>query len=434
MLAAHTTGEKILKTIGLAALALSVAAIIAACGGGTDATPVAVTTTPVDPPVTVAVIGDLPYGLNPTDTTQLNLHTAYIAALNKDTDVAAVLHVGDIHSGKEFCTDTYDRTIASHWTAFKAPLIYTPGDNEWADCHKVKQGGGLYNTSTFVIDYQTTGGNYNSYAGGDPLANLQLVRSIFFANQGKSLGANPITVHTQAKEFDAAFPSDSAYVENVWFMQSKVLVVTLNVPGGSNNDNDIWYATPTMTPAQAQEITNRSEANKRWLDTAFKQATANGAVGVVIQLQADMWDLDGNFTVNGSSQNHIFQYKQFIDKIASNTTAFGKPVLLFNGDSHTYRSDNPLKQGASCVIEPSAGAAAVACTASTVPATYGNGLSDPYLNQAFGYNVPNFHRITVHGSTTPLEYLKLKIDPNANAANGPDAFGPFSWTRVKPAL
>jgi hypothetical protein len=35
----------------------------------------------------------------------------------------------------------------------------------------------------------------------------------------------------------------------------------------------------------------------------------------------------------------------------------------------------------------------------------------------------------VHGNTTPLEWLKLSIDPSAHYKNGPNAFGPFSWTR-----
>ena len=51
-------------------------------------------------------------------------------------------------------------------------------------------------------------------------------------------------------------------------------------------------------------------------------------------------------------------------------------------------------------------------------------------NQPHGDNVPNIRRITVHGSTTPLEWLKLTIDPFA--ANGTDAFGPSSWKRIKP--
>jgi hypothetical protein len=38
----------------------------------------------------------------------------------------------------------------------------------------------------------------------------------------------------------------------------------------------------------------------------------------------------------------------------------------------------------------------------------------------------------VHGSTTPLEWLKLSIDPSLNAANSDNAIGPFSWTRMQP--
>jgi len=47
-----------------------------------------------------------------------------------------------------------------------------------------------------------------------------------------------------------------------------------------------------------------------------------------------------------------------------------------------------------------------------------------------GYDVPNFHRIVVHGSTTPLEWLKLTIDPKVDAPQSADAFGPFRWTRI----
>jgi len=44
--------------------------------------------------------------------------------------------------------------------------------------------------------------------------------------------------------------------------------------------------------------------------------------------------------------------------------------------------------------------------------------------------VSNFHRVVVHGSTFPLEYLKLTIDPNKNAKPSAYAIGPFSWERV----
>jgi hypothetical protein len=89
-----------------------------------------------------------------------------------------------------------------------------------------------------------------------------------------------------------------------------------------------------------------------------------------------------------------------VASVASHAVAFAKPVLMLNGDSHVYLSHNPLSP------------------------------SDPVHAIHPGYDVPNFHRIVVHGSTFPLEWLKLTIDPGAQAPQGPDAFGPFSWTRV----
>lgn len=408
--------------------ALSAAFIVAGCGGSDDSSTGAINNATTNAKSTLAVFGDSPYGNGgPTDTAQFLASPAFIKSINDDTDVAAVLNVGDIHSGKEYCTEAYNLSIYKLWTSFKSPLVYTPGDNEWTDCHKKKQGGGEYNATTGMVNYLVdASGNLIDHAGGDPVANLALVRSIFFAAPGKTIGG-AMAVHSQARDFDINHPSDSSYVENVWFEQSKVLVVTLNIPGGSNNDTDPWYGTPNMSSAQAQEVANRSAANLRWLDAAFKQASTSGDIAVVIQVQADMWDIDGA----AAGAAHLSNYKPFIDSMARNAQSFGKPVLLLNGDSHVYRSDNPLVQGAPCVIEPSPGAAAVACSSTNMPAASSN-PADPYLNQPFGYNVPNFHRVVVHGSTTPLEWIKLVVDPSANAVNGASAFGPFSWQRMQP--
>jgi hypothetical protein len=421
-----------LKKISACASACTFVLALTACGGSDVS----------DPTFNVAVIGDSPYGIAYGDTAQYLANPAFISAVNADASVSLALHVGDIHSGKEYCTESFNLGVFNQWKSFKMPLVYVPGDNEWSDCHKVKEGGGTYNSTTAAIDYVTTNGG--SFAKGDPLANLSFVRSMFFPTPGQSLGASPIKVHTQNLEYDTAHPADAQFVENVWFEKNGVLFMTINVPGGSNNDNDIWYGTPTMSNAQASEIATRTAANLRWLDTAFAQATANKDMAVVIQIQADMWDQDG------VSKAHLTEYKQFIDKIAAKTTAFAKPVLLINGDSHNYRSDNPLVPGATCVVEAPATAtvgaalvpatAAVACsdaTVASVAATYHKDVSgattDPYANQPGGYNVPNFHRIVTHTNpANPMEYLKLTINPNANAANGSSAFGPFSWARVKP--
>jgi hypothetical protein len=343
---------------------------------------------------TLAVYGDAPYGTTPTDSTQFDLMPGFIAAINADAEVDLVLHVGDIHSGKQFCTEAYDRSIFQLFSAFKKPLVYTPGDNEWSDCHKVAQGGGTYNKTTGQIDFVVdAAGSPVDYAKGDPVANLELVRSIFFAQPVLTLGSEKRLVLTQGLAFDRAHPTDSKFVENVIFLQSEVLFVTINLPGGSNNDSDVWYGAPTASPAQLAEIETRTGADLRWLDTAFALAKVLRVKGVVIQAQADMWDAE-----KGAA--HQAGYEPFVKSVADHTVSFGKPVLMFNGDSHVYLSDNPFLG------------------------------TDPVNYIHPGYTVPNFHRIVVHGSTLPMEYLRVTVNPKLNAAEGPNAFGPFSWERV----
>jgi hypothetical protein len=359
--------------------------------------------------MTLAVYGDAPYGTNPTDTAEFQATPAFIASVNADPDVSLVLHVGDIHSGKQYCTQAYDQSIARLWTGYADPLVYTPGDNEWTDCHKAGEGGGTYNATTGQVVHVTdpATGQPVDYAGGDPLANLNLIRSTLFANPGQALGGGNLHVLSQAQAFDPSHPADAKFVENVIFERKDTLFVTLNIPGGSNNDQDPWYGAPSMSAAQAQEVAERSAADLRWLDFAFQVATRSHDKAVVIQSQADMWDLDGNTTA------HLSGYEQFVSSIAAHTLAFGKPVLALEGDSHTYRSDNPLAPNAPCTIE--SGTTEIACS----PADFAHP----------GYNVPNFHRVVVHGSTFPLEWLKLTIQPEVTNPTTASSFGPFSWVR-----
>ena len=75
-------------------------------------------------PAHIAVYGDAPYGTSPSDVSQFNATPAFIDAVNSDLDVSLVLHVGDIHSGKQFCTESYDQSIAQLWTRYDDPLVY----------------------------------------------------------------------------------------------------------------------------------------------------------------------------------------------------------------------------------------------------------------------------------------------------------------------
>jgi hypothetical protein len=209
------------------------------------------------------------------------------------------------------------------------------------------------------------------------------------------------------------------------------------VPGGSNNDADPWYNIPAtddpawstalasqidaLRTAQSTESANRTAADIRWLDAAFALAANQHAKGVVISTQADMWDLDGK------TPAHLTNYEPIISDIAANTTSFRRPVLLFNGDSHLYRSDNPMSPTAPCVGETDPLTGKSVCEHDAPSNTAWTEHANLNLN------VPNFHRVVVHGDNydpvLPLEWLKLTVDPNANNKTTDTSFGPFSWQR-----
>ena len=49
------------------------------------------------------------------------------------------------------------------------------------------------------------------YAAGDPVANLSLIRSLFFPQAGQTLGGK-MHVLSQAQVYDRAHPSDQQFV------------------------------------------------------------------------------------------------------------------------------------------------------------------------------------------------------------------------------
>ena len=326
------------------------------------------------PPITLAVFGDWPYA-------QLLLDNAALltGSVNADPDVSLVVHVGDIHSGSMPCTSAdilpaiaasnpgWSQKIYYQFQQFEKPVIYTPGDNEWSDCHKSKQ-----------------------FSSGAPLKELASVRSLFFARAGHSLGLSDKTVLSQAQNFDPAHPEDAAYVENVMWMDSKVAFATFNMPGGSNNDTAPWSAPFADPAAQAAEVAARTGADMRWLQSTFETAQENHARGVVIILQADMWDPEA-IAAGGAG---LDKYTPFVQELADLTVNFGRPVLLLNGDTHVYFEDQPL--------------------------------ANPASNTGVIHHtqpVPNLTRIVVQGSTTaPSEWLRLTIDTRKQQ--------PFTWTNV----
>jgi hypothetical protein len=303
-------------------------------------------------PIDLAVFGDTPYGA-----TQIADLPSFVASLNNDPTILESVHVGDIKNGSSRCDSSYFQQIFDGFNALKKPFLYTPGDNEWTDCHRANNG---------------------AY---DPLERLAVIRALFFPQPGQSLGQAKKQVLTQA-----SLAGFETFVENQMWVEAGATFSMLHVVG-SNNSLLPWYTDDTTGThmddpgRRVAEEQARDAANLSWLDRAFATAKAYKSGTVVLLMQADMWDAGPSDGFNATVQ-----------RIAALTLAYGKPVLLIEGDSHVFKADNPLAAG-----DPI------------------HGVTTP---------VPNLTRLVVQGSTTaPLsEWVKLHIDTAANP--------PFSWTRI----
>jgi hypothetical protein len=303
-------------------------------------------------PVDLAVFGDTPYGA-----VQIADMPNFLASLNNDPSISKSVHVGDIKDGGSRCDTTYFQFVFSSYDSLKKPFLFTPGDNEWTDCHRFSNG---------------------AY---DPLERLAVLRGTFFPVPGQSLGQSKKQVLSQS-----SLAGFEAFVENQLWVEGGAAFALLHVVG-SNNGLATWYGDdPTHThlddpSRRVGEVMAREVANLAWLDRTFTEAKVYGSAAVVLMMQADMW-------AGGASDG----FNETIQRIAQRTLAFGKPVLLIQGDSHVHKVDNPLATG-----DPL------------------HGVMTP---------VPNLTRLVVQGSTTRslTEWVKLHVD----AAASP----PFSWTRI----
>lgn len=252
----------------------------------------------------MAVIGDVPYG-----DSLIGHFPAFIGQINADPDVRFVTHLGDIKNGSSVCGDDYFNLIDKDFALFRDPLVYTPGDNEWTDCHRANNG------------------KYN------PLERLATIRETFFSGPGKTLGQQSVAVKAQP-----GFP------ENVRYTRNGVSFAALNIPG-SNNSMLPWDGLGLTAPTteQVAEVTARTSADIALIRETFAQAKSDRNRAVVLQIQADMFDP----TVGTPTWSNYSAFKPIVQAIIDESSAFDWPVYLFDGDSHVFNVDQPLAAGSS---------------------------------------------------------------------------------------
>jgi hypothetical protein len=239
-------------------------------------------------------IGDVPYSAS-----ELRVLKTFLAEEVKKGP-PFVIHVGDIKGGSEPCTDARLQEIAALFRAQPVPVAYTPGDNEWTDCHRLVAG------------------------GYDPLERLGAVRRLFFGDPGvlklNLLGA----VHPE-----------SAFPEDYYFLYGGVMFAALHAVGSHNNRN-------RKDSAAMAEFRARAAANRRLIRKAIATANRAHATAVVLMFQADP-----GFGRSKPPRG----FAPLWEDLGAVLKRFPGPVLAIHGDSHRYTFDHPLKDAATGAVE-----------------------------------------------------------------------------------
>lgn len=262
----------------------------------------------------VGLFGDMPYG---------DYGRAHYPAVLRDMNSAQLafsLFDGDIKNGSEPCYATFDgsaqaagkpdvyRYALRRFNSLRTPVVVVPGDNEWTDCDRTK------------ID-----------PNFDANRRLAYERRLFYPTD-QSLGQRTLTLTRQS----------DAYPENVRWTAGRVTYVGLNIPGSDNNWVDPARDGTSQGPAAEshREYRARNKANLAWLNASFAAAKLSNSKAVLIVIQADMWDPEA---AAGNALGHYADTKNALARLAID---FRKPVVLVNGDSHSFQITKPLMDAA----------------------------------------------------------------------------------------
>ncbi len=244
-------------------------------------------------------LGDLPYG---SDEVAGSNYRDLIDSINR-TESQFSIHVGDFKSGSTLCSDEEFQRQRRHFDRFSRPVVFTPGDNEWTDCHRKNNG-----------DF-------------DPLERLEKLRSLFFTPD-QSLGATSMPVESQS----VLHPKFSRYIENQRWVIDRILFMTVHIVGSNNNFE-------TRDPKAVAEFFERDAANRAWINAGFDLTGAQKIEAVVVAFQADVFE-------SASHEATFPRHSGFLNVVGETllprAAQFGKPVLLINGDTHRFRFDRPF--------------------------------------------------------------------------------------------
>ncbi len=245
-------------------------------------------------PFSFVALGDTTYSI-PADHP---IYDGLIAAINA-AQPAFSIHIGDT-KGAGDCGRAFQESQREFFGRFTAPVFYTPGNNEWADCWKENR------------------------ASADPTEILAMMREVFWAKP-ESLGRPRLPLVRQADEI----PEFGEFAENARWSFGGATFATLNLAGSHNNQE-------LRVDRYWREFVRREQANLAWVKASFAAARAGKHRAIVFAFHSNPFDKmlrhDGG------------PFEPVVAAIAAEADAFDGQVLLVHGHYHEFIVDRPLTE------------------------------------------------------------------------------------------
>ena len=245
-------------------------------------------------PFSFIALGDTTYA-PPADN---SMYGELIDAINAAHPVFSI-HVGDT-KGYGDCGRTFQETQLEFFNRFAAAVIYTPGNNEWADCWKANRG------------------------SADPTEILTLMRGIFWSKP-ESLGRSRLPLVRESDEV----PEFSEFAENARWTYGGATFATLNLVGTHNNQE-------LRVEKYWREFARREQANLAWVKAAFAGARQAKQRALVLAFHSNPFDEQLRYEGG--------PFEAIVRAIDAEAEAFDGQVLIVQGHYHQFVIDRPLTQ------------------------------------------------------------------------------------------
>ncbi|WP_323120690.1 hypothetical protein [Burkholderia alba] len=170
-------------------------------------------------------------------------------AIGRDRTVSFIVYDGNLKGPREPCRDSLYEQRMALLNASRAPLVFLPGQSDWAIC------------------------GAPSLGGYDPVERLDFLRQDLLSDP-TSFGQTPLQLTRESE-----VPRFRPYRENVRWVQGDTVFIGLNAPAPNNR-----YLT---AGGRNGEFEDRVIANAFWIDHAAEYAKRRDARALVILLEGD---------------------------------------------------------------------------------------------------------------------------------------------------